>query len=848
MEAAMNTSTNHTSSMNQMRNGFLTNDIGSIDITQETPVNQNLNQQNANQNYLMNQTIQQRPQYQFGVQNQHFQQNVPQQFSGQMAAQQQGYNGMSPGQRYQQNHASQARQPKTEPKKSHSLTQKSFSNFFKSKNHFGKFKRGNNMDSVGTIAAEESERQVNNNAADDVILNNTNDTFYTFNDIQKAGYKQGDKFNHNSSTTPIIPTIITTNHNDMSSTEYRKYMTNQRKMAMSAVARQQQQGPQNTNNPRTLSLQQGNPNINNPRTLSLQQGNPNMNNPRAMSLQQGAPRMFPPTAPNNISNNNNDVRTMSLQQGPPRQFNQTYMNNSRSNTFMNSSMPRPPIPQQQGAPRTMSLTNNQQRPFTTQNHMNMMHPQLPGFNNAPMPLQQNNIQPQNRNMVQNRGQIMPNMNQNLNSMNNLRQLQNPPPSQDPLYTSNNRGDSLYPNNNSFPSEASNNSPVPGYVSNSSVSTSMYAQEPLGKESSNISQPKLNVIKLSEPQQIEIKQREQQLAKRASQLQQREDKINEKEREVDIELEQNLNLRPNSALENGLQNLNISDDHMRYDQTAPTVLTEKVLTFNSLEKDKPVSHQSKNTVGTEPFSTTDDFQKEMTMVLDAFLLLSYNSKRISIADNRRGSSTIEKHSSESNINVDITDASIQDDTFQYKKDNYKKYDTLEESDKDNENDEFNFDNTVTEKYKYTDVTGKKSNELFITGDNLTLLNENKALVSELTLLSTELAESIKRETILSKQLNLKLERGNQSLKPASLSDFESELEKNTSKVVELIKQVNEERLKRFIAEERALLLEKGENTDSLELLHLINELKFKLKMKDDEVADLKLRLNTFEKQF
>ena len=127
----------------------------------------------------------------------------------------------------------------------------------------------------------------------------------------------------------------------------------------------------------------------------------------------------------------------------------------------------------------------------------------------------------------------------------------------------------------------------------------------------------------------------------------------------------------------------------------------------------------------------------------------------------------------------------------------------------------------------------------------MITENKELMSELTLVSTELAESIKRETELEEKIRL-YETNNSTpnfddTSCVSFSDFEKELRKKSSKIVQLIQQLNDERLKRFIAEEQLLLQENGIKPSSIELVAKIENLNKLIDEKDSEIEMLKSHL-------
>ncbi|KAL6944643.1 hypothetical protein ACO0RG_001386 [Hanseniaspora osmophila] len=143
--------------------------------------------------------------------------------------------------------------------------------------------------------------------------------------------------------------------------------------------------------------------------------------------------------------------------------------------------------------------------------------------------------------------------------------------------------------------------------------------------------------------------------------------------------------------------------------------------------------------------------------------------------------------------------------------------------------------------------------FIDPEQLNLLNENKRLVEELAIVSKELTESFARELELETKSKLFLNdastkgryggTGNVSNNNTTdqsnyFNEMQKEMRKKSSRIVSLIQEVNEERLKRFIAEEQVLLFEKGVQPSALQLTQEIEMLKRALKEKDDEIQHLK----------
>ncbi|CEP61025.1 Epo1p LALA0_S02e05050g [Lachancea lanzarotensis] len=173
--------------------------------------------------------------------------------------------------------------------------------------------------------------------------------------------------------------------------------------------------------------------------------------------------------------------------------------------------------------------------------------------------------------------------------------------------------------------------------------------------------------------------------------------------------------------------------------------------------------------------------------------------------------------------------------------------------DNDDDEFNFDNTVSEPYKpiYAskdelesgpDARDKhKFKTIFISSDQMGLLTEQSTLMKEIDLLSQELAESVAREANLEQEIAGKNSDTDNARMSLSFKDFEIELRKKSSKVVELIQQLNDERLRRYIAEEQVMLQENGAKPSSSDLVYKIHSLTQIVERKDQEIAALTERL-------
>ncbi|SCU92588.1 LAFA_0F11584g1_1 [Lachancea sp. 'fantastica'] len=173
----------------------------------------------------------------------------------------------------------------------------------------------------------------------------------------------------------------------------------------------------------------------------------------------------------------------------------------------------------------------------------------------------------------------------------------------------------------------------------------------------------------------------------------------------------------------------------------------------------------------------------------------------------------------------------------------------DSSRDQNDDDFNFDNTVSEPYKpifasqaELDIAPDAHNKhkfktIFISSDQMSVLTEQTTLMKEIDLLSQELAESVAREARLEQEITGRISDTDAARMSLSFVDFEIELRKKSSKVVELIQQLNDERLRRYIAEEQLLLQENGAKPSTADLVHKIHSLTQALERKDQEIAAL-----------
>ncbi|CAI4048359.1 hypothetical protein SKDZ_13G2500 [Saccharomyces kudriavzevii ZP591] len=901
----------------QLRNNLLNNDMGNIDIQEETAISGNkAASNNSNQPFSIPQQQKQQQQQQY-YRNDTNEVPMQQQRQMQMYPQQQQYNFGYPNPSMNGIPVIQHNLNKPSPtnthnntnnKKAHSLTQSSFSNFFKHKHQFGKSKknaRGGGRDGNG-----------DGDDDDDVILEDSANPDLTFHDIQTFGHKGGDKYGYGGDSTPIIPTLVTKDRGSMTNTEYRKYITNQRKTAMNAMAKQ---AP-----PRAMSLQ------------SFPNGNPAMQ----------APTLHPQFQPNNVANSNYS-RANSLMSGPPRQIQQPLQQqrmppvnyyNSRSGQLQNHSQSAVRHGQQQPQqPRAMSLTNAAR--YSSQNSRSFL----------PQQRQQPQSVPENHRTMSLQTQNVPQaLNRYIPNDNDRRDL----PTKQPT------GQSLTSvRSNSAHSILNAQSKLPIASSSSSFSSVdvTAASDLVKKRSSPLknqmnnnqsveNKGKLNILQLSAAQQIELKEKERKLAEMEKSLRERELLIKEKERARKIleagqtedtsgEMD-DLNLRPTSALESGLKDLTLEGEGVPGNRTS-------LATFSSTFSDSPSKqkiintrtgmYKLENSTDINEYVTAQEFpppgQDEANSNNDETNTINednsgHNSSnresllqsiperhpKRNISDATVGQCQSDSDNRRlSNVNISMNQENINNDTFLYKKDNHdghlstasymsssshrsfisstqplnigftsesdnfipnmdgspskkKVAPTTDSKDQANHAEEdFSFDNTLAKPYQPLHARGGKNTlaelangengsqprMITISGEQLNLITENKELMNELTLVSTELAESIKRETELEERIRL-YETDNSTsnfddTSSVSFSDFEKELRKKSGKIVQLIQQLNDERLKRFIAEEQLLLQENGTKPSSIELVGRIENLNKLIEERDSEIEMLKSHL-------
>ncbi|QLQ78093.1 hypothetical protein HG537_0A03400 [Torulaspora globosa] len=611
----------------------------------------------------------------------------------------------------------------------------------------------------------------------------------TYNDIRTCGNKGGERYGYGGNTAPIIPTLVTKEHGNMNNVEYRKHLTAQKKSAMNAMARAQMA----QNDGRSMSLQ-----------------GYNGVNPMRQQSQMNPWYTAPPPYAGNSSR--------SMVHPPER------------GTFHGPANNRP-MPGAVGGPRAMSLMSSNVRGPNMRPGMNNFQPppqqQAYGQPHGNLPPQSVKAAPPTRDVT--RGQL------------NVIQLSAP-------QRKDLREKELF----------------------------LAERERELREKERIFREQEDLIRL------ELSQKEKNIELLKGDQAPSQHRLAVDKNDIDLD--------PSPTLENGLRSLSVD----ARSTTTKVDLHNRVSmgTFVSAFSDSPEKRRLANPSGMyqleennrSMFVTAQEFPigqpgptgapaEDNEISLKDDTLTEMGSERSTERRGKRSSMTkandflrnlstsrlnkendsqvpLNKNSSRLSMNS-IPNSESSHYTLMRNKES-REYDTNGSEDRLAKNasadpDTFIFDNTLGKPYvpsfaqEDEILETNKFKTITISGEQLNILLENKELMNELTLVSTELAESIKRETVLEEQLKNSNEPS-QVENAFSLADFETELRKKSSKIVELIQQLNNERLKRFIAEEQVLLTENGAKPSSIELLHKISALNSQLALKDAEISQLKDQLS------
>jgi hypothetical protein len=134
-------------------------------------------------------------------------------------------------------------------------------------------------------------------------------------------------------------------------------------------------------------------------------------------------------------------------------------------------------------------------------------------------------------------------------------------------------------------------------------------------------------------------------------------------------------------------------------------------------------------------------------------------------------------------------------------------------------------------------------LHFTKEELGIMTCNNDLVTELELVTTELASSIRRELALESKIKNNLRSSGQQ---SMLDDeYEDGLALKAKAMIDLQEKLNKERRLRFISEEHALMLEHGQEPSALKINYEKNEIYKQLLIKNDMVNQLEDKLAEYE---
>lgn len=884
------------SSRAYMRNQLLQSDIGNIDITKEKPINQKImNGSEWGHPPTMMEPV-------MGPQG-----GVPSNFYGGPARTPvpYRYQGQAPGrdERLKMAEAGSSR------KSSMNSSQNTFSNFFKGK--YRKMGRG-----------ERYEGDALNEEDDNFDLSGHGSSILTFNDISSMRNNGGHAYGyggHMDDTSPIIPTLVTQEHNSMNNTEYRKHVMAQRKMAFNNIAKQQQQQSDGPAGPRTMSLQNYHQRpVMRPGPMGpSKMGPPNssrmnslMNGPNPMMGRQGYPPMVPgPT---------NDPRAMSLGGKRPVMPFGVY-------TAPNGPVRSPVGPEQLApdGPRTMSL-QNQRAPQDFSGAWNRQKDsEVRGYH------QFRPAAPSSTQSLQHNGATTPGSSASYNSMHseNLgpsRQESHTPPTAE---ESNNAPELPRSPTKTHLSALATGELEDNQTIDSGNDVSNATEEGYSHDDSTDYMVKLNVLTLSgsAKQDMELRNKERDQTEQKDYHHSTTQNIQTESYDSEIpknsshdlglktELNEtgygsDINLNPSKALTSTVEDDSsiISTNYIDtnrisvqtnghntaykkpYQSSNGSVVNKSESVPKRLPRNSSPSknerHESVTLAKAEPemkrSGSTFFGAKKLLMKLKSSKGTDRSSSVSSAQSSRRSfSSTFEP----------------ENDTFRGKtptvttnNERRKSYNSLYSNTSSGIPGTFDFHNNslngikeelydtsdnhslqirksmiIGESTQIQDSTNgtiaeqtlkttayvpsfASSNDpkqpLLVSSEQIDLLTKNHALMQELQLLSIELAESIARETRLEKNLQEKLPEDFESTQALSLVDFETELRKKSSTIVKLIQELNEERLKRFIAEEQNLLHEHGNKPSQAELVRKIDGLKQELATKDILIEQLRTQIN------
>lgn len=143
--------------------------------------------------------------------------------------------------------------------------------------------------------------------------------------------------------------------------------------------------------------------------------------------------------------------------------------------------------------------------------------------------------------------------------------------------------------------------------------------------------------------------------------------------------------------------------------------------------------------------------------------------------------------------------------------------------------------VIEKSENSASKSPNLKKLNLSIDQLGIMEESTSLLQELEIVSSELSHSIKREIYLENLLN-----DRKTFQPNE-NDYSKQILDQKIEISKLVNELNEQRQKRFIAEEHCLLLENNVKPSALELDYELTSLRNQLLIKDEMISKQSLEI-------
>ncbi|CDH13117.1 uncharacterized protein ZBAI_04903 [Zygosaccharomyces bailii ISA1307] len=765
-------------------------------------------------------------------------------------------------------------------RRAYSLNNNSISNFFRQKPRMPhRSKRSSGIDGGDD---------------DEEVLIEDDDTL-TFNDIRAMG--KGEKYGFGADTAPIIPTLITKSHTNMNNTEYRKAMTAQRKQAMSAMARQRNSGASAAgNDPRAMSLQSygmGNPfnpipqaqqqiypaqNVGTPRSMSMMT---TQSRPPAGYMRQQQQKMFAARNNNNYNNTNNNNNN-----------NESGPHNVKLNPILTSHTldPGPMTPDHEHAANITSPLKNEVAsaspvsPPPNAAHLNVLQlsqPQQDEYRERERLLaeREKELREKEQLVKQREAEVQLELKQKEEELERERLRRD-----QEMFQREEQREQDQPHESQFQTQKDNERQSQSQQQQLQDLSSCDTDDLDLKPSSTLERG-LDGMSLNDRQDSlkdgsigNQRNRESVISYSAN----RESTVS-----FGRNRESTVSFGPQNRVSTSTFMSVVSDSPEKKHKPSTGLYklensgNNEFFTAEEFPGDSGIASEGTGAVNTSVDQRASHSQQRNSSMeaggngtsnyRSKKILSKISSKSLSSKENEPGATQASSGDSPSNVSMGSFPSS-NEDTFDFKQIPKERKEPVnngtsnrtakpvstrqllkrtsepikEESSLEDSMDGFVFDNTSGQPYQPVFAQKNELAQLknpfktiVIPAEQLNIITENKELMSEISIVSAELADSIKRECMLEERLrNGSSGDSSDSDESLFLLQFETELRKKSSKVVELLKQLNEQRLKRLIAEEQLLLSEHGAKPSSIDLVHKISQLEAQLEFKESEIQRLK----------